>query len=229
MIPAALREALAPITVIVGHYGAGKTNFSLNLALQLKESYQGVSLIDLDIVNPYFRATEQRSLLEEYGINLVSPIFSESGSSLDVPSLTGRIEPVIQAACHSHIVIVDAGGDDAGATVLGRFAPQIRMRNYAMFYVANRFRNLVQNPYEAVKNLREIELASHLRVSAIVNNSHLKDVTTPDDIVKGRAYALELASCVQLPLVCTTAAVNLNDLDIDELYPVQNLMKNPWE
>ena len=95
-IPKTLMNALRPVTLVVGHYGVGKTNFSVNLAIDLADAGANVTLIDLDVVNPYFRATEQRKVLVEHGIGLVAPVFSEVGTSLDVPSLTGRITPSIQ-------------------------------------------------------------------------------------------------------------------------------------
>ena len=111
-MPASLESALAPITIVAGHYGAGKTNFSVNLALDLVEAGREVTLVDLDIVNPYFRASEQRALLESAGAHLVAPVFSEAGTSLDVPSLTGAIMPTLEDASEEHPVIVDLGGDD---------------------------------------------------------------------------------------------------------------------
>lgn len=45
---------LKRIVVVVGHYGSGKTNFSVNLAVDLKAAGRDVILVDLDIVNPYF-------------------------------------------------------------------------------------------------------------------------------------------------------------------------------
>lgn len=228
-IPHSLQEALRPVTVVVGHYGAGKTNFSVNLAIDLAATGANVTLIDLDVVNPYFRATEQRTLLEEHGINLVAPVFSEAGTSLDVPSLTGRVAPTISDVSDGSYVVIDAGGDDVGATALGRFARNVAARDYALLYVANRFRNLVQDPDDAIVNLREIEQACHLQATAIVNNSHLKGSTTEEVIAKGVTYAREVAKRAGLPLVCTTVPPNLNDFDIDELYPVQSFVKNPWE
>jgi len=180
-------------------------------------------------VNPYFRATEQRALLEGHGIGLVAPVFSEAGTSLDVPSLTGRITPTIQDADEGSYVIVDAGGDDVGATALGRFARSIAARDYTMLYVANRFRNLVQDPADALENLREIEFASHLRATAIVNNSHLKDATTPSAIEQGVEYAEALAELSGLPLVCTTVPTSVAVSEPHSPYRVQGYVKNPWE
>ena len=228
-IPESLRNALKPVTVIVGHYGAGKTNFTVNLALDLSEEGREVTVVDLDVVNPYFRATEQRVLLEEHGVRLVAPVFAEAGTSLDVPSLTGGIVPAIQAADDMHIVIIDAGGDDVGATALGRFALPIVQRDYAMLYVANRFRNLVSDPVDALENLREIEAASHLHVTALANNTHLKGETTGETIRLGVDYATEVSKIADLRVVCTTVPFENPTAGIKDAYRVFAYVKNPWE
>jgi len=67
--------------IITGHYGSGKTEIAINLALACQQntsredSYDFVSLIDLDIVNPYFRSQGQRSLLESAGISLYGSMY----------------------------------------------------------------------------------------------------------------------------------------------------------
>ncbi len=227
-IPSTLASALRPVTVVVGHYGAGKTNFSVNLAVDLAADGAKVTLVDLDVVNPYFRATEQRALLEERGVQLVAPVFSEAGTSLDVPSLTGRISPAIRDAGQGAFVIVDAGGDDVGATALGRFARDVSAHDYAMLYVANRFRNLVQDRADALENLREIEAASHLRVTAIVNNSHLKEATTAETVTAGIEYADGLAGLAGLPLVCTTVPAGVF-AQPPHGYSIAQYVSVPWE
>ena len=40
------------LTVICGHYGCGKTNLTLNLALNKAKEGRQVTVVDLDIVNP---------------------------------------------------------------------------------------------------------------------------------------------------------------------------------
>ena len=228
-IPASLNDALAPVTVVVGHYGAGKTNFCMNLAMDAAKAGMRVTVIDLDVVNPYFRASEQRKLLESNGVSLVAPVYAEAGTSLDVPSLTGRITPAIQEADEGGLVIIDAGGDDVGATALGRFARTILQKDHAVLYVANRFRNLVQDTDDAVQNLREVETAARLNVTGIVNNSHLKSATTVETVHQGMAYAQELAQKCDTPLVCTTVPLNLRHEFAAEVYPVRSYIKTPWE
>lgn len=208
-IPARLRAALRPVTLVAGHYGVGKTNFALNLALNLAREGAQVTLVDLDIVNPYFRASEQRRVLEAGGVQLVAPVFAEAGTSLDVPSLTGRIAPAIEQAGEGCFTVIDVGGDDAGSVAVGRFSRQIAAGDYAMLAVANRFRNLVADPRDALANLREIEAASRLAATAVVDNAHLKGATDAAAIRAGFEYARELAQLAGLPLVAVTAPAQL--------------------
>ena len=130
--------------VITGHYGCGKTNLAVNLALDLAEEHGAVSLVDLDVVNPYFRSSDYTALLESAGVRVIAPTFA--GTTLDVPSLSSAVYSVFSG---DGIVLVDAGGDDVGATALGRFARDIGEIDYDMLYVINRYRNLTTTPAEA--------------------------------------------------------------------------------
>ena len=47
------------IKIVIGHYGSGKTEFSVNYALKLKSLGEKVALVDLDVVNLYFRSREK--------------------------------------------------------------------------------------------------------------------------------------------------------------------------
>ncbi|MBQ8298040.1 MAG: P-loop NTPase, partial [Ruminococcus sp.] len=73
------------ITVITGHYGSGKTNLAVNLAVNATQEGRSVTVVDLDIVNPYFRTADFRQLFEEKGIRLIAPDYANS--NLDIPSL----------------------------------------------------------------------------------------------------------------------------------------------
>ena len=56
--------------VLTGNYGSGKTEISLNLALQSAQ-IRSTTIVDLDIVNPYFRTGEKASVLQEAGIRVL--------------------------------------------------------------------------------------------------------------------------------------------------------------
>ena len=131
---------LKRIVLVVGHYGSGKTNFSVNLAVDLKAAGRDVILVDLDIVNPYFRSADFGALLEERGIGLIAPVYARS--NLDVPALDGRLDAVIES---DKTLVIDVGGDDAGAAALGRYSAMIREAGGCdMLYVVNAYRYLTQ-------------------------------------------------------------------------------------
>ncbi len=232
------------VVIVCGHYGAGKTNFALNLAYDAARDGSKVTLVDLDIVNPYFRSSDYAQELESAGINLIAPVFASRGTSLDVPSLTGAIAPAIECAQSEpeQLLIIDAGGDDVGATALSRFADVIEQAPYEMLYVINARRNLTQTPDEALWVLQEIEQASRLHASALVNNTHLQDETSIEVIKEGIVFAKEVASETNLPLLCTTYPAQLDSIvtnretlsacpttALQKLYPVQIYVRKPWE
>ncbi len=237
---------LAPVTLICGHYGVGKTNFALNLALDAASDGCDVTLIDLDIVNPYFRSSEYRSVLEEGGVHLIAPVFAEKGTSLDVPSLTGAIIPALNRAYFANRedadskvrVIVDVGGDDAGATALARYEASIKGGPFEVLYVVNKYRNLTQEASEALEVLDEIEAKAKLRVTGIVSNSHLQSDTDVEVVRSGLDFARAVADARDLPVVCVTVPKTLLqqekgflEVDVSEKvrYPIQIVVKKPWE
>ena len=193
------------ITLVCGHYGSGKTNFSLNLALNAVKRGERITLVDLDIVNPYFRTADYKDELEAAGVNVIAQNI-------------GR-------------VIIDVGGDDAGATALGRFSRQLNESGYDMLCVINKYRKFISDPEEAVEMLAEIEAACRLKATGIVNNSHLGAQTTAQDILASVPYAEKTAELASLPLVCTTAPKSVaSELEgkIENLCPVDVLVKLPW-
>lgn len=220
-------ERLSQVTIVTGHYGSGKTNLAVNLAVGLKNLGEDVTLVDLDIVNPYFRSADFTRLLEEKGIAVLSPRFA--GTNLDIPALGAELSAAFIPG-PSQRVIVDVGGDDAGAYALGRYTSQIRQLSYHMLYVVNAYRYLTRCPEEAIEILREIESASRLSGSAVVNNSNLAGETAADDVVRSLPYAEAVARAAGLPLWGTAVRRDLcAQLPEDGFYPVDIYVRPPWE
>ena len=185
------------VTVICGHYGAGKTNVAVNLAIASRKTGRATYLADVDIVNPYFRAADAAEMLRREGVEPLIPLFANS--NVDIPALPPLLTSLIEG-CGNEKIVVDVGGDD-GAVVLGRYAEAIRRRGYEMICIVNRFRPLTASPEDAVEGTREIEAASGLRVTGIVNNSSLGEETSPEDILGSVPYAEEIARLLEVPLV----------------------------
>ena len=208
------------ITVITGHYGCGKTNLSVNLAVKAAEKWEKVTVVDLDLVNPYFRTADFKKLFEEKGINLIAPDFANT--NLDVPSVQFDIELL---AAGDGCLIIDVGGDDAGAIALGQYATILKNFGYDMLYVVNSFRYLTGTPEETLELLRDIELVSSLKATAVVNNSNLGGDTTPQDVLGSLGYAEECARLAEVPLLFTAAK---RELDIEGTKPVDMYVRPYW-
>lgn len=196
------------ITLLSGHYGSGKTNIAVNLARRLRASRENVAIADIDIVNPYFRTKDSQAELERAGIRLISSPYA--GSNVDLPALPDEVyaitdDPGITA-------VVDVGGDDRGALALGRWRDAILQEgDYEMLFVINRFRPLTATPEDTIEIMREIETASGMPFTAVVNNSNLGEETTARDVLESEAYAERVCTLSGLPLKMTTVR--------EELYP----------
>lgn len=224
-------ENLGNFIIVSGHYGCGKTNLSLNLARSLSKK-GGVTLVDLDIVNPYFRSSDYPEWVKQLGIHLVAPQFAHS--NLDIPSLPAEVQSVFER--EEGTVIVDVGGDDAGATALGRFAPilQKRQGGYQMLYIINQYRPQTKTSEDAAQLLKEIEAASRLKATGIINNSHLQGLTRLTDVLSSLPFAEKTAGLLGLPLLATTLPSPLqSELPQEDipgiLYPVEVVVTAPWQ
>lgn len=216
------------LTIVTGHYGTGKTEFAVNLALSLAAGDERVMLADLDIVNPYFRSRERKALLEEAGIRLIAT--SQACTDADVPAIPAELLTILEDRTVRGVL--DIGGDPAGARVLARFQPQIVREDYQLLYVLNANRPEVRTAESAVSCLRAIEETTGLACSALVNNTHLCGETTETEIRRGAALAEAVSRETGVPVLCHTAEERLAPglVDLKEpVFPITIRMKKPWE
>ncbi len=216
------------ITVICGHYGCGKTNLVLNLALEAAKEGGPVTLADMDVVNPYFRSSEYGALLRERGVRLIAPVFA--GTTLDTPTLPPDLYSLFEEPA-GH-VLIDAGGDDAGVTALGGLHRELSECGYEMLYVINRYRALSQTPEEAAQLLFEIESASHLKATGVVNNSHLGLETDLETLLEALPFARKTAELLKLPLLFSTApdfALSEGERLPEGFRPIKRYVRFCWE
>ena len=197
---------LKRLTILCGHYGSGKTNVAVNIAAELKKSHDSVTVADLDIVNPYFRTKDSAAFFEEQGIRLICSAYANS--NVDIPALPQEMYALTDD--RSMTTVLDIGGDDRGALVLGRLAPKILLENdYEMLMVINCYRPLTRDAASTMEVLREIEYAGGIRFTGLVNNSNLGAMTTAEDVLASRHYAEEVARLSGLPVVMTSVRQDL--------------------
>ncbi|MDR0446530.1 MAG: ATP-binding protein [Oscillospiraceae bacterium] len=185
------------ITIVTGHYGSGKTEFSLNLALREVSSgnkaYTGLAVCDLDLVNPYFRSRERRQELEARGIEVFGSAYREEITA-EIPALDAGARAPLENK--SYRVIIDSGGNDSGALVLRQFGKYFTDAETDVIAVVNFKRYETQDIERAAEQIAAIERATGLAAGFIVNNTHLLRETTAETILSGHALSLDLCAAL---------------------------------
>ena len=157
-------------------------------------------LVDLDIVNPYFRSADNEKQLKEAGVRPILPEFANT--NVDIPSLPKEYGSVFVT---DECAVIDVGGDSDGATALGVHHQQYEACGYSMYYVYNYYRPYISDPRAAAILLKEIEASSRMKFCGIINNSNLGAETTREDVEASFASCDELCRLTELPLAAVTA------------------------
>lgn len=213
-------------TVLVGNYGSGKTELSLNLALQCARE-GSATLVDLDIVNPYFRSGEQQDMLKNSGVRVLMPTFAMS--TVDIPALPAEIQSVFETPCDR--VLFDVGGDDTGAAALGRYAPSFaRVRQQTQVaLVVNCMRPLTQTVEDIVDLARRIEARGRLSVDLLINNTNLANATEADMLLHGEQIVREAAAMLGVSRVLTCGMQRvLDDAKLQNAVAMERFMAPEW-
>lgn len=213
------------ITVVTGHYGSGKTNFSANLAIKLAAEGKKVTVADLDIVNPYFRSADFAELFREKNVTLAAPMFANT--NLDIPAISFDLERIAE---EDGYLIVDVGGDEDGAAALGRYANGFSAHsdNIEVVYVVNMYRYLTGTAEGAVQFMNEIAYASRLKHTAIVNNSNLAEETTAERIEASVPYAEKICELTGLPLLYTVVSGGIK-ANVPDPFEAEVYVKKIWD
>ncbi len=218
------------IRVIIGHYGSGKTEFSVNYAIALADQTpRKVALADLDVVNPYFRSRERFATLEAQGIIVYS---SQLGNNVnfDLPSLDAGVLAPLQD--DGYDLIMDVGGDATGARVLAQYRQYLKPGDCDVFAVVNASRPETADSAGIVRHLRAIEDEIGIAISGVVNNTHLLWQTTVEDVLKGQEIIKRAARQLAIPIAYVAAkqdvAERLPHQMEGVIMPIAMYMRDSW-
>ncbi len=217
------------IRIIIGHYGSGKTEFSVNYTMKLKEVSDGkVAIADLDIVNLYFRSREKQEMFEKKGIEVLAS--SIEGSALDLPAVSADIITPLEDSSYDYVV--DVGGDSVGARVLGRFKNYIKDGDYDMFMVVNANREQTMDIEGIKRHKQTIEATSRLKITGFINNTHLVRETTLEDVLRGDRLLKEASKELGVPIRYVSAmshiASQIPEGVSGEILPLDLIMRDEW-
>lgn len=208
------------IVIVTGHFGSGKTNVAVNIALKLASRGEKTTLIDFDVVNPYFRAADSQKELESAGVRCIIPEFANS--NVDVPSLPPDIYSVFDGDGYA---VFDVGGDETGAVALGMFSQQIKACGYDMLCVCSMYRPLTPTAEDTAQLAADIEGHSRLKITGLVNNSNIGWATDAGTLAASAGYIERVSELVGVP-VLFSATFERDDIDCSGLFVMKNVTKN---
>ena len=220
------------ITIHIGHYGSGKTELSLNLVRRVLKEGNKVILVDLDIVNPYFRSGEHKDELEKLGAKVIRPNFE--GTNVDVPSLPPDVaRAFIEKDAY---VVFDVGGDPSGAKALGRYHEDIVEDDYIVKCVVNTARPFTKTPDEILEMVGNLEGSARIRVDMLVNNTNVAKETTPEMLVESQAIVEKAAEMLNIKVGQIGAMPEIIEKLPESFYkkykdiitPVELYMRKDW-
>lgn len=187
------KSPLRRICVIAGHYGSGKSEFAVNLAIQ----YPVDLLIDLDIVNPYFRSREMTDMLMKRGIETVGSTMKQALGS-DLPYVSpAAFRPFLNSSVRA---IVDLGGDPVGARLMRQFEAMTPTQEMDNLMIVNVYREKTHSAAAIIQMIHQIEESAGLSITGLVNNTNQLRATTWDDLLHGESLLKEVSSQLNIPI-----------------------------
>ena len=230
-------SGLKKMVVLIGNYGSGKTELALNFAIQAAKRGEKTELLDLDMVNTYFRLTEPGRLTRMKDIRVVSPNFTNS--SVETLSLPAEVQSAF--AMDWDTVVFDVGGDAAGSTALGRYHQDfmaLPASGLEVLNVINVRRPLAGTVEKIIHLQEEMEAHSRLKITGMVNNTNLAQATTPEELRAGYEIIREVSRQTGVPVLYTSGKEAMLDIFLAEEhdaeyigtpFPIDTYMARDWE
>lgn len=184
------------VIIFTGNFGSGKTEVAVNFSLELARLGKKASIADLDIVNPYFRSREAVEVLEKNGVKVLTT--PSEYFHADLPGVIPEFKGIIQKP--NDYSVLDLGGDDLGAKILSYLEDAFSPNNYDFFMVVNTSRPFTSDLAGLLKMKSEIEQASKLKITALVVNTHLMELTSMETVLHGIEIAEQFATECDLPI-----------------------------
>ncbi|MFZ5596608.1 MAG: hypothetical protein ACOY31_06305 [Bacillota bacterium] len=222
---------LKRITLITGSLGSGKTEVAINMALNLAGQGNKTSLVDLDIINPYFRSRLVKKPLERMGIRVITP--RGQLASADLPAISPEVKGVIEDTGVKGVF--DIGGDDIGARALGRYRDSLGKTDFYMLMVVNTCRPFTRDAGGIIRQMKSIVKASGIPVNGLVNNANLGPETDIKTVKDGLDTVNNVSRQTGIPVFFTVVGKKLESEAVNilggetDILAVDLFMKPPWD
>lgn len=169
--------------VFLGEAGCGKSEIAVQLALELAAQGRAVHLFDLDQTKPLMRARDAAALLEQAGVTV-----HFAAQYADAPTQAGGLVSLLLDG--EKTVVLDVGGSDTGAKLIGGYAHLLRDAD--VWFAVNPYRPWSGTVEHIDGTLSAVLRASRLRMPRFLLNPNLGRDTTAREYLDGLAQGLAM-------------------------------------
>jgi hypothetical protein len=217
------------IHIFTGHFGSGKTEVALNFAIKQAKNQNKVTIIDLDIVNPYFRTKDAEGVMKQFGVQVAASRFA--GSNVDLPIVPSQVQGIFTDS--DRTAVFDVGGDDDGAFALGQYKEYFETYGYQMHFVVNTKRPMTRCAEDIVEMMDRVEKASRLHITDMVNNTNLSGDTDETTLFSDWGEIEKAARIKGVPVSMQSgtkqALAGLPEKYRSAAFEMACYLKKPWE
>lgn len=197
-------DAAQRVTVFLGEAGCGKSELAVQWALDAAKAGKRVHFFDLDQTKPLLRSRDAAALLEGAGVTV-----HFERQSADAPTQVGGLAPLLLD--ESAAVILDVGGNDTGARLIGGYAHLLKSAD--AYFVVNPYRPWSGTVEHIDGTLSAVLKAARLGLPRFLLNPTLGGDTTAEEFLEGLERGMALLSPYVRIEAATVAAPLLEQVE----------------
>jgi len=212
--------------IFIGMGGSGKTEIAINVAIKLREKNDKVAIVDLDVVTPYFRVRDKLDELTKNNLRVIMP--PERYRYVDTPIITAEVGGYLVNP--NFKTVLDVGGDEKGATVLGSLKSFLDISNKIIYFVVNTKRPFTENEDNNKKCMFQIEEKIRTKIDFLICNTHLQNETTKSIIEEGEIILEKVSRDTNIPVLFTAVSkkISQNVVTRFEKFPIKLFFTNDY-
>lgn len=186
--------------IFVGESGCGKTELSMNCAVELVHKVCGekvVNLVDMDQTKGTFRSRDHEKTLRAEKVSLIC-----GEHFLDTPVVPHGVLRLIKG--EEFVNVFDIGGNEIGAITMGQFAEEIKKTKSVVFFIINPFRLLSMNEGHIKTMIDKIKDYGDFENFEFIANPNMGEYTDADTVSEGMETLNSLADKLGIKFTMVT-------------------------
>ncbi len=204
------------VEVYTGAYASGKSETSINRALQHVARNEHITLVDLDTVEPAYTLRPLYQTLTDRGINVIAQT-----DYFGLGEAASYVNPQqINCLNEKGDIIIDVGYGASGLDVLdiiNNIEKEEDLRIYLVLNTSKFETHNVESILEYIKFASGLQKRDWKKFSGLISNTHFGSETTKEDIINGYEIIKEAAQKANLPIIAIGVSNELKD-EFEEKY-----------